>query len=70
MRPSSAFIEWIKVICFFIMCIIILIFLVHLNEEDPHKVTINGKEYIRSKEYTGNGTYQVILIPLDSTKIN
>jgi len=43
-------------------------FLIYLNEEDPHKVIIDGKEYIRSKEYVGNGHYQIILIPSDSLK--
>jgi hypothetical protein len=62
--------EWVKVIGSFLIGSIIIIFLIHLNEEDPHTVTINGKEYIRSKEYTGNGTYQVILTPLDSTNKN
>ncbi len=46
----------------------ILGFLIYLNEEDPHKVIIDGKEYIRSKEYVGNGHYQIILIPSDSLK--
>jgi hypothetical protein len=43
-------------------------FLIYLNEEEPHKVIIDGKEYIRSKEYVGNGHYQIILIPSDSLK--
>jgi hypothetical protein len=46
----------------------ILGFLIYLNEEEPHKVIIDGKEYIRSKEYVGNGHYQIILIPSDSLK--
>jgi hypothetical protein len=46
----------------------ILGFLIYLNEEEPHKVIIDGKEYIRSKEYVGHGHYQIILIPSDSLK--
>ena len=62
--------EWVKVIGIFLIGLVILAFLIRLSEEDPHVVIINGKEYIRSKEYTGNGTYQVILTPLDSTNKN
>ena len=46
----------------------LLTFLIYLNEEEPHKVIIGGKEYIRSKEYVGNNHYQIILIPVDSLK--
>ena len=45
---------------------IVLGFLIYLNEEEPHKVIIDGKEYIRSKEYVGDGHYQIILLPVDS----
>lgn len=61
------FIEVLKIVGFFVVAIIVIAFLQHLNEEEPHRVTIEGKQYIRSKEYSGNGTYQVILIPVDST---
>jgi type IV secretory pathway component VirB8 len=62
------FIEVLKIIVlFFVVAIIVIAFLQTLNEEEPHRVTIEGKQYIRSKEYSGNGTYQVILIPVDST---
>jgi hypothetical protein len=61
------FIEALKIVGFLIAAIIIIAFLQHANEEEPHRVTIEGKQYIRSKEYAGNGTYQVILIPVDST---
>ena len=61
------FIEVLKIIGFFVVAIIVIAFLQNLNEEEPHRVTIEGKQYIRSKEYSGNGTYQVILIPVDST---
>jgi hypothetical protein len=37
-------------------------------EEKPHKVIIDNKKYIRSKEYVGGGHYQIIMIPKDSIK--
>ena len=48
--------------------LIVIGFLIHLNEEEPHKVIVDGKEYIRSKEYVGHGHYQIILLPVDSLK--
>ena len=51
-----------------LVLVFIIGFLIYLNEEDPHKVIIDGKEYIRSKEYVGHGHYQIILIPSDSLK--
>lgn len=60
--------EWIKIILFFIVAIIVIGFLQNLNTEKPHEVIVNGKKYIRSKEYVGNGVYQVILLPIDSIK--
>jgi hypothetical protein len=48
--------------------VIVIGFLIYLNEEKPHKVIIDGKEYIRSKEYVGHGHYQIILIPSDTLK--
>jgi hypothetical protein len=48
--------------------VIVIGLLIHLNEEKPHKVIIDGKEYIRSKEYVGDGHYQIILIPSDTLK--
>jgi hypothetical protein len=62
------FIDALKYIGFCIAAIILIGFLQISNEEEPHRVTIEGKSYIRSKEYAGNGTYQVILIPIDSTQ--
>ena len=64
----KALIENIKWIGGFALIVITIGFLQYLNEEDPHMVNINGKQYIRSKEYTGNNTYQIILIPVDSIK--
>ena len=64
----KALIENIKWIGGFALIVITIGFLQYLNEEDPHIVNINGKQYIRSKEYTGNNTYQIILIPADSIK--
>ena len=64
----KALIENIKWIGGFALIVITIGFLQYLNEEDPHMANINGKQYIRSKEYTGNNTYQIILIPVDSIK--
>ena len=36
-------------ILFILVMFFILGLLIHLNEEKPHKVIIDGKEYIRSK---------------------
>ncbi len=58
--------EWLSIV----LLIILVIIFIHFNEEKPHIITINGKNYIRSKEYTGNGTYQIILIPNDSVTKN
>lgn len=58
----------LKSILFILLLIFILAFFIKLNEEKPHKVIINGKEYIRSKEYIGNNMYQIILLPVDSIK--
>lgn len=57
--------EIFKIIFFFILVIALLVFLISLNEEKPHKVTIEGKEYIRMKEWNGR-FYQITLLPLDS----
>jgi hypothetical protein len=58
----------ISTILAILVMVFIIGFLIYLNEEEPHKVIIDGKEYIRSKEYVGNGHYQIILIPSDSLK--
>lgn len=57
--------EIFKIIFSFILVIALLVFLISLNEEKPHKVTIEGKEYIRMKEWNGR-FYQITLLPLDS----
>ena len=57
--------ERVKITLFFIMLIIGLIFLTKLGEEKPHKVTIEGKEYIKMTEWTGSH-YQTIILPIDS----
>lgn len=57
--------ERVKIILFFVVLIIGLIFLTKLGEEKPHKVTIEGKEYIKMTEWTGNH-YQTIILPIDS----
>jgi hypothetical protein len=61
-------IENIKWIGSFALIVIAIGFLQYLNEEPAHMVNINGKQYIRSKEYAGNNTYQIILIPADTIK--
>jgi len=55
-------------ILFILVMFFIVGLLIHLNEEKPHKVIIDGKEYIRAKEYVGDGHYQIILIPSDTLK--
>jgi hypothetical protein len=60
--------EWLKIILFFMVAILVIGFLQSLDTEDPHEITIDGKKYIRSKEYVGDGHYQIIITPKDSTK--
>jgi|694.fasta_scaffold00011_239 hypothetical protein len=60
--------EWLKIILFFMVAILVIGFLQSLGTEDPHEITIDGKKYIRSKEYVGDGHYQIIITPKDSTK--
>ncbi len=50
------------------VAILVIGFLQSLGTEDPHEITIDGKKYIRSKEYVGDGHYQIIITPKDSTK--
>jgi len=57
--------ERVKITLFFVVLIIGLIFLTKLGEEKPHKVTIEGKEYIKMTEWTGSH-YQTIILPIDS----
>jgi hypothetical protein len=60
--------DWLKIILFFMIAILVIGFLQSLGTEDPHEITIDGKKYIRSKEYVGDGHYQIIITPKDSTK--
>ena len=60
--------EWLKIILFFMIVILVIGFLQSLGTEDPHEITIDGKKYIRSKEYVGDGHYQIIITPKDSIK--
>ena len=39
-------------------------------EEDPHRVVVDGQEYIRSKEYVGNNQYQIIMVPVKACPCN
>lgn len=57
--------EWIKITLFFVVLLIVLAFLVSLGEEKPHRVIIDGKEYTKMTQWTGNH-YQIILLPVDS----
>lgn len=59
--------QWIKVILFFGMLLIILAFLIKFGEEKPHRVVIDGKEYTRIKEWNGK-YFEIILLPVDSVK--
>lgn len=59
--------EWIKITLFFIALLMFLTFLTSLGEEKPHRVIIDGKEYIKITEWTGSH-YQTIILPADSSK--
>jgi hypothetical protein len=63
----KTFIEILKYIGLILM-IFVLVILINSKEEKPHEVIIDGKKYIRSKEYVGDGHYQIILLPKDSVK--
>ena len=65
---KETILEWLKIILFFMVAILVIGFLQSLGTEDPHEITIDGKKYIRSKEYVGDGHYQIIITPKDSTK--
>ena len=61
--------SFIGVMVFVVLLIALLVCAIRLGEEQPHRVTIDGKEYIRMKEHVGRG-YQIILIPVcDSSKV-
>jgi len=60
--------EIIKIILFIFGLMLLLTLLIKSIEEKPHEVIIDGKKYIRSKEYVGDGHYQIILLPKDSLK--
>lgn len=58
----------IGIVLFFLGVVMVMLFLIRVIEEKPHMVTIEGKQYIRSKEYVGDGHFQIILVPVnDST---
>ena len=59
--------EAAKWVAFILGALILYTLMVISNEEEPHRVVVDGQEYIRSKEYVGNG-YQVIMIPVKSSK--
>ena len=59
--------EAAKWVSFILGALILYTLMVISNEEEPHRVVVDGQEYIRSKEYVGNG-YQVIMIPVKSSK--
>jgi hypothetical protein len=60
--------EAAKVIGFIVGAMILLALITLAGEEKPHRVVVDGKEYIRSKEYVGNNHYQIIMIPVESSK--
>lgn len=57
--------EWIKITLFFLVLVIALAFLTKFNEEKPHRVIIDGKEYIKMTQWTGSH-YQTVILPVDS----
>jgi len=58
--------ELIKTIVTFIILFFFIGFFIWLGTEEPHQVEIEGKKYIRMKEWNGSH-YQIILLPVDST---
>lgn len=54
----------IYIALFFLGLLILIAVLNKGLEEEPHVVVIEGKQYMRSKEYVGNGHFQVILVPI------
>jgi hypothetical protein len=64
----KTFIEILKFVVFIFIVMFILSIVIVSMEEKPHEVIIDGKKYIRSKEYVGDGHYQIIMMPKDSIK--
>lgn len=64
----KTFIEILKFISFIFLIMFILSIIIVSMEEKPHEVIVDGKKYIRSKEYVGDGHYQIIMIPKDTIK--
>jgi len=50
-----------------VILIVAIIILILLAEEKPHIITIEGKQYVRMKEWSG-GRMQLIIVPYDSVK--
>ena len=61
-------IEVVKWVAFLVVAAVVLVFLTKAGEEEPHRVVVDGQEYIRSKEYVGHNQYQIIMIPVKSSK--
>ena len=57
----------IGIVLFFLGVLVVMLFLIRVIEEKPHMVTIEGKQYIRSKEYVGDGHFQIILVPVNDS---
>ena len=57
----------IGIVLFFLGVVMVMLFLIRVIEEKPHMVTIEGKQYIRSKEYVGDGHFQIILVPVNNS---
>lgn len=64
----KTFIEILKFVVFIFIVMFILSIVIVSMEEKPHEVIVDGKKYIRSKEYVGDGHYQIIMMPKDSIK--
>lgn len=54
----------IGIALFFLLVLMVMLVLVRTIEEKPHMVEIEGREYMRSKEYVGDGHFQIILVPI------
>lgn len=54
----------IGIVLFFLGLFLLTAFLRDVIEEKPHIVEVEGKRYMRSKEYVGNGHFQIIMVPI------
>ena len=54
----------IGVVLFFLGVLVVMLFMIRVIEEKPHVVEVEGKRYMRSKEYAGDGHFQIIMVPI------